>query len=150
VHLGVTGTVPLGSVGPKIVTIGNPTAPATCIAPESFPMNSEQRESSAGKSAVLVFPVKSIGLFFNPAIIAFETATSIAVPNRTTSTSLFSVRRFSVSANRSGGQHFAEPYEAPAPTAIRILPDRTPAATSTSSAARRFSSATSSEIQSTA
>ena len=35
----VTGAVPLGSVGPNTATTGNPTAAATCIAPESFPTN---------------------------------------------------------------------------------------------------------------
>src|ERR1041384_8497431 len=56
---GVTGAVPSGSVGPKIATTGNPTAAATCIAPESFPTNAVQRENIAGRSAISVFPVKS-------------------------------------------------------------------------------------------
>jgi hypothetical protein len=141
VHFGVTGAVPNGSVGPKIATTGNPTADATCIAPESFPMKSWHRESSAGNSAIAVFPVKSIGGRFIPATIAFETAISPAVPNNIISAPDSSIKRFATSANRSGNQHFADPYEAPAPIATRKAPappsprERTPAPISVRSAA---------------
>ena len=139
-HFGVTGAVPNGSVGPKIATTGNPTADATCIAPESFPIKSWHRESSAGNSAIAVFPVKSIGFRFIPATIAVETAISPAVPNKIISASDSAINRFATSANRSGNQHFADPYEAPAPIATRGVPapfvrDRTPAAINFCSAA---------------
>src|ERR1700722_7128839 len=144
VHFGVTGAVPNGSVGPKIATTGNPTADATCIAPESLPIKSWHRESSAGNSAIAVFPVKSIGFRFIPATIAFETAVSPAVPNKTISASDSAINRFATSANLSGSQHFADPYEAPAPIATRSARpssarDCTPDAISLSSAASPLS-----------
>ena len=83
-----------------------------CAGPESFPMKSWHRESSAGNSTIAVFPVKSIGARFIPAIIAFETAVSVAVPNKITSASDSAINRFAISANRSGNQHFADPYDA--------------------------------------
>src|SRR5271154_3049749 len=116
---GVTGAVPKGSVGPNTATTGRPTAAATCIAPESFPTNRWHLERSAGKLLIEVFPVRSIGGRCMPAAIADETGASDDVPNRITSAPDSVCSRFASSANRSGGQHFAEPYEAPAPMAIR-------------------------------
>ena len=58
---GVTGAVPKGSVGPNIATTGKPTAAATCIAPESLPRNRWHWDRSAGSSAIVVLPVRSIG-----------------------------------------------------------------------------------------
>ena len=74
--------------------------------------------------------------------IAVETAASAAVPNRITSASISDCRRFATSAKREGGQHFADPYDAPAPMAIRSAPWRTPDLRRNSSALRRFSSGT--------
>ena len=79
--------MPRGSVGPKTATTGSPTAAATCIAPESLPMKRWHCESRAGRSAIAVFPVRSIGGCRIPEAIAFETADSAAVPNKITSAS---------------------------------------------------------------
>src|ERR1700752_3457261 len=111
---GVTGAVPSGSVGPKMATTGKPTAAATCIAPESFPKNRWHCESSAGNSAMVVFAVRSIGGGGDWLTMAWETAASAAVPNRTTSASLWNTNSLIAAAKRPGGQHFADPYEAPA------------------------------------
>src|SRR6266853_1539894 len=106
---GVTGEVPNGSVGPKTATTGNPTAAATCIAPESLPMKRWHRDSNAGRSEIEVFPVRSIGGRRISLEIAIETVASPAVPNRTTSASALDCNRLTTSANRDGGQHFADP-----------------------------------------
>src|SRR5258705_650202 len=124
----VIGAVQWESVGPKIATTGRPTAAATCIAPESLPTKSWQRERSAGRSAIAVLPTKPIDGPVIPAAIASETGSSDAVPKRITSASSLTRKRFTKSAKRSGGQHFAEPYDAPAPTAIRGTLRRAPAA----------------------
>src|SRR5258708_36550314 len=108
---GVTGAVPNGSVGPKTATTGRPTAAATCMAPESLPMKRWHRDSSAGKSEIAVFPVRSIGSRRISLEIAFETVASAAVPNRRTSASASDCNRFAASAKRDGGQHFADPYQ---------------------------------------
>src|SRR5216683_7919195 len=122
----VTGAVPNGSVGPNTATTGRPTAAATCIAPESLPMKRWHRDSSAGRSEIAVFPVRSIGSRLISLEIAVETVASAAVPNRMTSASASDCNRFATSANRDGGQHFADPYEAPAPIAILSAPWRAP------------------------
>src|SRR6202795_2465083 len=109
----VTGAVPFGSVGPNTPTMGRPTAAATCIAPESLPMKSWHCESSAEKSAIAVFPVRSMGGRRNSAEMAVETFASAAVPNKMTLASATDCSRFATSANREGGQHFADPYDAP-------------------------------------
>src|SRR5437762_13930713 len=108
---GVTGAVPYGSVGPKMASIGRPTAAATCIAPESLPMKRWHCDSSAGRSAIPVFPVRSIGGRLISAAIAAETVASAAVPKRITSAPVSLCKRFATSAKREGGQHFADPYE---------------------------------------
>src|ERR1700682_58234 len=87
VHRGVTGAVPFGSVGPKIATVGSPTAAATCMAPESFPMKRWHFDSSAGRSAMVVFPVRSMGDPRIWAAMAADTLASAAVPKRMTSVS---------------------------------------------------------------
>src|SRR5437762_5409377 len=123
---GVTGAVPCGSVGPNTATMGRPTAAATGIAPESLPMKSWHCESSAGRSAIAVFPVRSMGGRGISAEMAVETLASAAVPKRIISASVSDCSRFATSAKRKGGQHFADPYDAPAATAIRTAPWRTP------------------------
>src|SRR5690349_13712988 len=105
----VTGAVPKGSVGPKTATTGRPTAAATCMAPESFPTKTWHWDNSPGKSAMEVFPVRSIGACRIPATIAAETGASAAVPKRIISASDADRKRLLSSAKRSGGQHFAEP-----------------------------------------
>src|SRR2546421_9255949 len=122
----VTGAVPNGSVGPNSATTGKPTAAATCIAPESLPTKRWHRDKSAGRAAIAVCPVRSIGGRLISAAIAAETAASAAVPKRITSASISACSRFATSAKREGGQHFADPYDAPAPIAIRSVPLRTP------------------------
>src|SRR5213078_4184753 len=139
---GVTGAVPYGSVGPKMATIGRPTAAATCIAPESLPMKRWHCDSSAGRSAIPVFPVRSIGGRLISAAIAAETVASAAVPKRITSAPVSLCKRFATSAKREGGQHFADPYEAPAPIAVRSAPWRTPYLRRNSSALCRLASET--------
>src|SRR6266853_2931581 len=137
---GVTGAVPNGSVGPNTATTGRPTAAATCMAPESLPMKRWHRDSSAGRSEIAVFPVRSIGGRRISPEIAVETVASPAVPNRITPAFASDCNRFATSANRDGGQHFADPYEAPAPIAMRTAPWRTPELLRNSSALRLFSS----------
>ena len=75
-----------------------------------------------------VLPVRSMGGRCIAAAMAAATVFSAAVPNKTTSASNSSINRLATAANRSGGQHFAEPYEAPAPIATRNVCGRTPAA----------------------
>src|SRR5712692_9902133 len=123
---GVTGAVPDGSVGPNTATVGSPTAAATCITPESLPMKRWHWDSSAGRSEIAVFPTRSMGGRRILAEIASETHASAAVPNRMTSASASDCNRFATSANRDGGQHFADPYDAPAPMAILSAPWRAP------------------------
>ena len=139
---GVTGAVPSGSVGPNTATIGRPTAAATCIAPESLPIKRWHCEKSAGKSAMAVFPVRSMGGLCISAEIACETLASAAVPKRMTFASIRDCSPFAISANRRGGQHFADPYDAPAPMAIRSTPWRAPHLDRNSAALRLFSSGT--------
>src|ERR1700704_5032360 len=105
VHRGVIGAVPYGSVGPKMATTGKPTAAATCIAPESLPINNWQRERSAGSSAIVVLPTKLIDGPVIPAAMASETVRSVGVPKRITSASVRRRKRLTKSAKRSGGQH---------------------------------------------
>src|SRR6202035_4827082 len=142
VQRGVMGAVPCESVGPKIATTGSPTAAATCIAPESLPTNNWQRERSAGRSAIAVAPTKLIDGPSMPTVIASETVRSAAVPKRITSASLCRRKRFTKSANRSGGQHLADPYDAPAPIAIRLVAARAPAERRIPSARAQFSAET--------
>src|SRR6202790_2162478 len=66
VQRGVIGAVPWGSVGPKMATMGRPTAAATCIAPESLPTKRWQRERRAGRSAVVVLPTRLVDGPFIP------------------------------------------------------------------------------------
>jgi len=70
-----------------MATTGKPTAAATCIAPESLPTNSWQRERSAGRAAIAVLPTRLIAGLFIPAAIASEAFCSAAVPKRITSAS---------------------------------------------------------------
>src|SRR6266852_1449124 len=127
---GVTGAVPSGSVGPKTATTGKPTAAATCIAPESLPRKRWHCERSAGSSAIAVLPVKLIGARFRSLTMASATCDSPGVPNMITSASVFCSSRLIALAKRSGGQHFAEPYDAPAPMARRTALGREPASNS--------------------
>src|SRR5580704_422095 len=140
VQRGVTGAVPSGSVGPKIATTGNPTEEATCIAPESLPTKRWHCDRSAGRSAIAVFPVRSIGALCIAAVMAEETGVSATVPNKIIWASDSATKRFATSAKRSGGQHFAEPYEAPAPMATRNLPGCAPEESNRSAAERLLSS----------
>ena len=55
-----TGDVVTGFVDPKIATVGIPSAPATCIKPESLERKRSQREISAMASLRFVFPAMSI------------------------------------------------------------------------------------------
>src|SRR6266852_8673914 len=114
---GVTGDVPYGSVGPNTATIGNPTAAATCIAPESLPMKRWHCDRRAARSATVVFPVRSMGVRRISAQMAVEAPASAEVQKRITSASASDCSRFATSAKRGGGQHFADQYEAPAPMA---------------------------------
>src|SRR5882762_8795317 len=116
---GVTGAVPLGSVGPKMATTGRLTAAATCMAPESLPRKRWHWERRAGRSAMEVLPVRLMGARCNSEAIAVETRSSPGVPKRITSASVWESSAFKDLAKRSGGQHLAEPYDAPAPTAMR-------------------------------
>ncbi len=56
VNCSVTGAVPSGSVEPKIPITGRPAAAATCMAPESLPINTEQEANSAARSRMDVSP----------------------------------------------------------------------------------------------
>src|SRR5882724_9313746 len=105
---GVTGAVPWGSVGPKIATTGRPTEEATCIAPESLPMKRWHWERSAGRSAMAVLPVRSMGMERMADVMAVETSVSAAVPNKMISALDSAIKRLATSAKRSGGQHFAD------------------------------------------
>src|SRR5215470_6509323 len=107
-HRGVTGAVPWGSVGPNTATTGSPTAAATCIAPESLPINRWHCDSKPGKSPIVVFPVRSMGARLMLADIALVTSASDGVPNRMTSQSVFDCSRFARSPNLAGGQHLDE------------------------------------------
>ena len=102
VQRGVTGAVPKGSVGPNTATMGRPTAAATCIAPESLPTKRWHCDSSAGRSAMAVFPVKSIGGRRISVAMAAETLASEAVPKRMTSTSDSDCSRFARRQNAKG------------------------------------------------
>src|SRR5579862_1524258 len=105
----VTGAVPSGSVEPKIPITGIPAAPATCMAPESFPINIEQAENSDARSRMDVSPAIEIARDFIFPQIRAMICLSSGVPKNITLASHSEIRRSASEANRSSGQHFAAP-----------------------------------------
>jgi hypothetical protein len=116
------------------------------MAPESFPIKIEQAEKSAARSRMDVCPTSEIAERFMLEQIREATSFSLGVPKSITSASHSEVRRSARAANRSGGQHFAAPYEAPGAIAQRHAPDLAPARNNDTSAASRNDSATCNRI----
>ncbi len=77
---------------------------------------------------MVVWPEKLTGLCRMRAAMRSVVSRSETVPKSITSASQSAIKRSPSSAKRSGGQHFAEPYAAPGPKAIRNFPLRAPAA----------------------
>src|SRR5258708_15662430 len=98
---------------------GSPAAAATCMAPESFPIKIEQEEKSAARSRMDVCPTREIGRRFMAEQIRAAVSFSLGVPKSITSAPHSEIRRSARAANRSAGQHFAAPYEAPGAIAQR-------------------------------
>ena len=137
VNCGVTGDVPSGSVEPKMPMTGSPAAAATCMAPESLPIKIEQAEKIAARSRMDVCPTSEIGRHFIDEQIRAAISFSLGVPKSITSAPHSEIRRSARAANRSGGQHFAAPYEAPGAIAQRHAPSLAPARNKVVSAASR-------------
>jgi hypothetical protein len=92
------------------------------MAPESLPIKIEQTEKSAARSRMDVCPTSEIGLYFMAEQIREAISFSLGVPKSITSAAHSEIRRSARAANRSGGQHFAAPYEAPGAIAQRQAP----------------------------
>src|SRR5579862_6095916 len=81
----VTGAVPSGSVEPKIPITGIPAAAATCMAPESLPIKTEQTENNAASSRMDVFPAREVARDFIAEQICATISRSACVPKNITS-----------------------------------------------------------------
>src|SRR5260221_157964 len=125
---------------------GSPAAAATCMAPESLPIKIEQVEKRAARSRIDVCPTREIGRHFMAEEIRPATSLSLGVPKSITSALHSEIRRSARAANRSEGQHFAAPYEAPGAIAQRQEPSLAPARNNNASAASRADDGTQSRI----
>src|SRR5437016_8138293 len=82
--VGAKGRVVAGFVGPKITSVGVPTAEPMCAGPVSFVIRTSATLISAVASATLVWPVSTIGLFIVCSETSFETSISAGDPIKAT------------------------------------------------------------------
>ena len=99
-----------------------PTAPATCIAPASLPINRQHAARSPGSSPISVAPARFIAFPCIACTIRAAISLSCGAPKSITSASNAAIKRSASAAYRSGSQHFADPYAAPGANAIRRAP----------------------------
>src|SRR5713101_943988 len=82
--LGANGRVVNGFVGPKITSVGVPTAEPMCAGPVSFVIRTSATLMIAAASATLVLPVSTTGAFLVSSETSFETSTSAGEPIKAT------------------------------------------------------------------
>ncbi len=130
--------------------MGTPTAPAMCIAPESFETTADARERTPASVRRSVSPVRSIiEPWPAPPAARYAARTSPAVsrspgaPTSTGVTACSRATRAATSPTRSGGHRLAEPNAAPGAKATNGRPSVQPwdvsnsAARAPASASRR-------------
>src|SRR5689334_16196299 len=104
--VGPNGRVVSGFVGPKMTSVGVPTAAPMCAGPVSFVINTSANLMSAATSATEVLPVSTSGELDTNAATLWDTSISPGDPiNATIAPVAFNLSVSS--AYRSAGQRFA-------------------------------------------
>ena len=101
-----SGLVRSGDVEPKMPTVGRPSAPATCMAPESLPAKASASARSATSSPTDVSPAATSAPARHAAATSRQRARSDGAPTRTDSTSR-AASRSTRAAQCAAGHSFA-------------------------------------------
>src|SRR5688572_11939827 len=120
------GLVVSGLVGPKITSVGRPSADAMCAGPVSFVTNRSTTLNTPTSCVRLVSPVRTIGLRRILALTCDDTSNSASEPIKTTSACKSAINRSPNAAKRSAGQRFALLLIDPGQSAITLRSPETP------------------------